>query len=206
MTPIRILIVDDHFMVRMGLSSSLQQEEDLKVVGEAGSAIEAVSAWTKLQPDITLMDGQLPDRHGVEAIREIIAKAPDARIILLSVDETEEDIHAAMTAGAKSYLPKSVSRQEMLRAIRAVAAGETYLPADVSQRLKERDNRPELTERELDVLRLVTEGHANKQIAAELGLAEITVKVHVSRILEKLGASDRTRATTIAIERGIVKF
>lgn len=203
---IRILLVDDHFMVRMGLQGSLNQEPDLEVVAEAPNAAEAVAAWDQHRPDVTLMDGQLPDRHGTVATQEIVSHHPEAKVILLSVNETEEDIYEAVTAGAKSYLPKSVSREELLRAIRRVAAGKTYFPPAIAERIAQRQRRPELTERELDVLRLIALGKANKQIAAELGLAEITVKVHVSRILGKLGAPDRTRATTLALERGIVRL
>jgi len=206
MTAIRILIVDDHFMVRLGLGGSLAQEADLQIVGEAANAADAVAQYAKLKPDVTLMDGQLPDRHGVEAVEEIIAQDANARIVLLSVDETEEDIHRAISAGAKSYLPKSVSRDELLLAIRSVAAGKTYFPHEVAQHLAQRESRPCLTRRELQVLQLVAQGKANKQIASELKLAEVTVKVHVSSILEKLDAPDRTRATTLAVERGIVKF
>jgi len=206
MKPIRLLLVDDHFMVRMGLTSSLDQETDMEVVGEAANGAEAVTAWDRLKPDVTLMDGQLPDRHGVEIVREILSRNPEALIILLSVDETEEDIHRALEAGARSYLPKSVPRAKLLRAVRAVAAGESYLPDQVAERIEQRASRPALSERELEVLRLVARGLANKQIAAEIGLAEITVKVHVSRLLKKLKAPDRTRAVTRAIEQGIIKL
>ncbi len=203
---IRILIVDDHFMVRMGLAGSLGEEPDFEVVGEAATGAEAMERWEALKPDVTLMDGRLPDEHGVEVIRALRETHPEARFVLVSVDETEEDIHRALEAGAAGFLPKSISRQEMIRAIRAVAGGERYLPEEMAKRLEARRDRPELTERELEVLSLVAGGMANKQIAAELNLAEVTVKVHVSRILEKLGVPDRTRASTLAIERGLVRL
>lgn len=201
---IRLLLVDDHFIVRMGLAGSLNQEVDMEVVAEADTGEGAVAAFSKQLPDVTLMDGRLPDFHGSVAVAKIRENHPDAKIILISIDETEEDIHRAVTAGARCYLPKSVARVELLNAIRRVAAGEAYFPPAVAARIAARKDRSELTARELDVLRLVAMGRANKQIADELGIAEITAKVHVSRILEKLGAPDRTRAVTLAMELGLV--
>ncbi|CAN5906222.1 response regulator transcription factor [soil metagenome] len=205
-TPIRLLLVDDHFFIRMGLAGSLNQEEDIQVIAEAASGTEAVAAYMKHQPDVTLMDGRLPDFHGVEATMKIRSSHPKAPIILLSIDETEEDIHRALAAGVRSYLPKSIERDELLLAIRTVYGGGTYFPAGIAQRIAERSKRTALSDRELEVLRQIVLGQANKQIAETLGIAEITVKVHVSHILEKLGVPDRTRASTLAIERGIVKL
>lgn len=201
---IRLLLVDDHFIVRMGLAGSLNQEPDLQVVAEADSGGSAVAAYLEHRPDVTLMDGRLPDFHGSVAVTRIRESDPDARVILISIDETEEDIHRAVSAGVRGYLPKSVARSELLEAIHAVATGGTYFPASIAARMEARKDRPELTPRELDVLRLVALGRANKQIADELGIAEITAKVHVSRIMEKLGAPDRTRAVTLAMELGLV--
>lgn len=203
---IRVLLVDDHFIVRIGLAGSLNQEPDMQVVAEASDGAEAVALFTKHKPDVTLMDGRLPDIHGTEAITRIRAKHPDARIILLSIDETEEDIARAVAAGVQAYLPKSIVRAELLDAIRTVHGGGTYFPASIAQRIAARENRDALSLRELEVLRLVVQGRANKQIADTLGLAEITVKVHVSHILEKLGVPDRTRAATLAIERGLIRI
>ena len=203
---IRLLLVDDHFIVRMGLAGSLNQEPDMQVIAEAADAAEALALFTKHLPDVTLMDGRLPDLHGTEAIARIRITAPEAHVILLSIDETEEDIARALAAGVQGYLPKSIARAELLAAIRAVHRGETYFPEAIAQRIVARDERTALSERELEVLRLVAQGLANKQIAAALGIAEITAKIHVSRILEKLGAPDRTRATTIAIERGLIRL
>ncbi len=205
-TPIRLLLVDDHFIIRMGLASSLNQETDIEVVAEASNGTEAVASYQKNLPDITLMDGRLPDFHGIEATSQIKALYPTARIIILSIDETEEDIHRAIAAGARSYLPKSIERDELLLAIRTVHAGGTYFPASIAQRIAERSKRIALSERELEVLHQIVLGQANKQIADTLGIAEITVKVHVSHILVKLGVPDRTRASTLAIERGIVRL
>lgn len=205
-SPIRLLLVDDHFIVRMGLAGSLNQEDDIEVIAEASNGAEAVATYQEHQPDVTLMDGRLPDFHGVEATMKIRADHPKAAIILLSIDETEEDVHRALSAGVRAYLPKSIERDELLLAIRTVHAGNTYFPAGIAQRIEERSKRVSLSDRELEVLRQIALGQANKQIAETLGIAEITVKVHVSHILEKLGVPDRTRASTLAIERGIVKL
>lgn len=203
---IRLLLGDDHFIVRMGLAGSLNQERDMEVVAQAADGAEAVALFAKHKPDVTLMDGRLPDFHGTEAIIRIREKHPDARVILLSIDETEEDIARAIAAGVQAYLPKSIERAELLDAIRTVHNGGTYFPASIAQRIAARSGRDALSERELEVLRLVARGWANKQIADALGIAEITAKVHVSRILEKLGAPDRTRAATLAIERGLIRM
>jgi len=203
---IRLLLVDDHFIVRMGLAGSLNQEADMQVVAEASDGAEAVALFAKHKPDVTLMDGRLPDIHGTEAITRIRSTAPDARIILLSIDETEEDIARAVAAGIQGYLPKSIARAELLAAIRNVHRGAAYFPATVAQRIAARGHRSALSQRELEVLRLVVQGRANKQIADTLGIAEITVKVHVSHILEKLDVPDRTRAATLAIERGLIRI
>lgn len=203
---IRLLLVDDHFIVRMGLVGSLNQERDMEVIAQAADGAEAVALFAKHKPDVTLMDGRLPDFHGTEAITRIRAVHPDARFILLSIDETEEDIARATAAGVQAYLPKSIVRAELLDAIRTVHGGGTYFPAAIAQRIAARDNRDALSVRELEVLRLVVQGRANKQIADELGIAEITAKVHVSHILEKLGVPDRTRAATLAIERGLIRI
>lgn len=206
MKKIRLLLVDDHFMVRLGLAGSLGLEADLEIVAEAGSGAEALQAFRRHTPDVTLLDGRLPDAHGVDVLKTMLGERPEAQVMLLSVDETEEDIHRAIEAGARAYLPKSLPREELLAAIRAVHAGKLHLPASIADRLAERNRRVPLTKRELEILHLVALGFANKQIAARLALAEITVKVHVSRVLEKLGAPDRTRATTLAIERGLVRL
>lgn len=206
MKKIRVLIVDDHFMVRIGLSGSLAEETDIEVVGEAGEGEGALRAFRKHAPDVTLLDGRMPGRHGLEVLREMRAQRPDAKIILLSVDDTDEDFHRALQAGANAYVPKALPREELLAAIRTVHRGGKYLPPGVAERLASRAERPNLSPRELEILRLVALGNANKEIAARLGLAEVTVKVYVSRILEKLGVPDRTRASTLAIERGLVRL
>lgn len=203
--PVRILVVDDHFMVRLGLIGAISTESDIEVVGEASSGAEALALFAELKPDITLMDGILPDFHGVEVTRQIIEKHPGARIILVSINDTAEDVHRALEAGAWGYIPKSSEKNAIVRAIRSVAAGERFLPPELSRKLSERNLQPPLSSREMEVLRLIAKGLANKQIAAELAVGEATVKSHVAHILEKLGAPDRTRAVTLAMERGLLR-
>lgn len=202
---IRILVVDDHFMVRLGLVSALSREPDFEIVGEAGNARQALDLFGKLQPDIVLMDGMLPDMHGIEVTRRIVADRPKARVILISINETAEDIYRAMEAGASGYLPKSSEQSGMLRAIRAVAAGERFLPPELECKLAERDLYVPLSEREIQVLQLVSQGNANKEIADALGVGEGTIKTHLKHLFAKLGAPDRTRAVTLAIERGLLR-
>lgn len=203
--PTRILLVDDHFMVRHGLAAVLSQEPDFEVVGQAANGTEALEMFTRLHPDIVLMDGVLPDMHGVEVTRRIIATHPEARIIMLSVNDTEEDIHQAMVAGACGYMPKSSEEDETIDAIRKVAAGRDFLPPHLASKLAERNLHTSLSERETEVLRLTAEGKTNKEVAAALGLGDSSVKTYLARIFAKLGASDRTQAVTIARQRGILR-
>lgn len=202
---IRILVVDDHFMVRLGLIGAIAAEPDIEVVGEASDGAGALAMFEELLPDITLMDGILPDVHGVEVTRRILEKHPEARVILVSINDTAEDIHRAMQAGAWGYIPKSSERSGIVHAIRAVNEGKRYLPPELSRKLTERNLQPLLSARESEVLQLIARGFANKQIASELAVGEATVKTHVAHILEKLGVPDRTRAVTLAIERGLLR-
>ena len=204
--PLRILVVDDHFMVALGLISALNRERDMKVVGDARDGRTALELFETLRPDVTLMDGMLPDIHGVEVTRRIVAAHPEARVILVSINETAEDIQQAMDAGASGYLPKSSEKAEMVRAIRAVASGESFLPVRLMKKLSAHHVSSPLSGREIDVLRLVAQGRANKEIAAELGLSEPTVKTYIVRLLAKLGAPDRTRAVTMALELGYLRL
>jgi len=203
---IRVLLVDDHFMVRLGLVSAISRERDMEVVGEASTGAQALKMDQAMTPDVILMDGRLPDIHGVEVTRRIIAARPDARVLIVSIDETAEDVHRGMEAGAMGYLPKASERGEILRAIRTVAAGGQFLSAEFRRKLAERNVLVSLSNRELDVLKLVSQGKTNKAIAAELGMGDATVKTHLSHILWKLGAPDRTRAVTIAMERGLFRL
>ena len=203
--PIRILVVDDHFMIRLGLIGAFAAERDLNLVGEARNGAEAITTFSKLLPDVTLLDGILPDLHGVEVTRRILQLHPEARIIMVSINETAEDIHRAMAAGAWGYVPKSCEKEMIVKAIRAVAAGTRFLPPELARRLAERNAQVSLSARELEVLRLIAQGRANKQIAAELALSEATIKTHIAHILAKLDAPDRTRAVTVAMERGLLR-
>lgn len=202
--PIRILVVDDHFMVRMGLSASLNIEPDMEVVAEAGTGEEALGAYRQHKPSLVIMDLRMPGMSGAESIAAIVREHPSARILVLSTHSGEEDIYRAIQAGAQGYIPKSAVRDELLRAIREVHAGRTFVDSAAALSLVQRTSRPGLTGRELEVLRLVVKGLSNKEIASLLNLAEITVKVHVHHLFEKLQVSDRTQAATIAIQRGIV--
>lgn len=202
---IRLLIVDDHPVVRDGLVSILHEgEPDLEVVGEAGDGKEAVASWRNLRPTVTIMDLQLPGQTGVEAIRTILREDPDARILVLTTFDGDADIQRALEAGARGYLLKSVRRTILIEAVRAVAAGQRYLPPATAARLLEAMDSERLTPRELDVLKLLAEGQRNREIADALGLAEPTVKIHVNNLLRKLEAKDRTEAAVIALRRGLI--
>lgn len=203
---IRLLIVDDHFFVRMGLAESINDEDDLEVVAEAGNSEEALAAFREHRPDVVLMDLKLPGKDGVETLADIRAESAEARTIMLSVDEGEDDIHRAVQAGARGYLPKSTEREELLEAIHCVHAGETYFPAQIAQRLQVRSQRPDLTDREMQVLELLVRGFSNKEAAAELKVTEPTIKQHAGHLFKKLNVLDRTQAVTAAIQRGIVKL
>lgn len=202
--PLRILVVDDHFMVRMGLSSSLNAEDDMQVVAEAGSGPDALEAYRKHRPGLVLMDVRLPGMSGPEAAAAILHEFPDARVLMLSTHSGEEEIYRSLHAGARGYILKSVLREELLRAIREVRDGKSYVDPAVAPRLAERLSHRSLTGRELEVLKMVAKGMGNKEIAASLSIAEVTVKLHVSHVLEKLNARDRTEAATAALKRGIL--
>jgi two-component system NarL family response regulator len=203
---IRILVVDDHFMVRMGLSASLNVEHDIEVVAEAGTGEAALEAFRKNNPTVVLMDLRLPGMSGAEATAALLTEFPDARVLMLSTHSGEEEVYRAMQAGSRGYILKSVVREELLRAIREVHAGRRYLDSSVASQLAERLSHRSLTGRELEVLRMVAKGLGNKEIAAALSIAEVTVKLHVSHVLEKLNAKDRTEAATAALHRGIISL
>lgn len=203
-TVIRVLCVDDHPIVRKGIASLLANEPDLKLVGEAAGGREALERYRATQPDVTLMDLRLPDFDGVTATRLIREEFPEARIIALTSYDGDQEIYRALEAGARGYLLKEMVHTDLLRAIRVVHSGKRLIPPEVSARLTEYFPQIVLTEREVQVLSFVARGMANKDIAHRLGTASGTVKMHVQNILSKLGASDRTHAVTIALERGIL--
>ncbi|HJW73381.1 MAG TPA: response regulator transcription factor [Geothrix sp.] len=202
---LRLLVVDDHPVVRDGLVAILHQgEPDLEVAGEAGDGLEAVATWRKIRPTVTIMDLQLPGQSGVEAIKAIRREDPEARILVLTTFDGDADIQRALEAGARGYLLKSVRRAILIEAVRAVAAGQRYLPPATAARLVEGMDSEKLTAREMDVLKLLAQGQRNREIADELGLAEPTVKIHVNNLLRKLQAKDRTEAAMIGLKRGII--
>ncbi|HEY6252996.1 MAG TPA: response regulator transcription factor [Candidatus Angelobacter sp.] len=201
---IRILVVDDHFMVRMGLCASLNAEPDMRVVAEAGNGEEAINAYRQHRPSLVLMDVRLPGMSGIEAAAEILGDFPNAHILMLSTHAGEEEIYRSLQTGAVGYVLKSVVREQLLQAIRQVCRGERYLDPAVASLLAARVSHRSLTTRELEVLRMVVKGLSNKEIAAALDIAEVTVKLHVSHVLEKLDVKDRTQAATEALKRGII--
>ena len=204
-SPIRLLIVDDHVMIRLGLAALMADEPDIEIVGEAGSAAEAIALFDTLRPDVTTMDGMLPDLHGVDATRAIVAKHPDAKIILVSINESAEDIHRAIEAGAAGYVSKSQEQDVIVRAVRTVAAGGRFLEPELARRLSARTATNSLSQRELEVLRLIAEGLVNKQIGAALALSENTVKTHIARIMGKLDVHDRTSLAMKAVSLGLLR-
>jgi DNA-binding NarL/FixJ family response regulator len=201
-TAIRLLIVDDHFFTRMGLASSIQLEPDMRVVGEAACGREALDLYHQHAPDVTVLDGLLPDMHGAEVAREIVKSNTGARLMIFSVDETEEDIHRAVAAGVSGYLPKTTPRAEFIGAIRDLAAGRRYFPTAIQEKLRERKCHVGLSQREVEVLKCMAKGLPNKIIAADLGVSAETVKTFVARIMEKLNVEDRTQAVVEAMSRG----
>ncbi len=202
--PIRILIAEDHLIARVGVSAIVNMQEDMAVVAEAANGQQAVEMFKLHRPDVVLMDMRMPGMSGVGAAEAIRRLSPQARIVALTTYGGDEDIHRALQAGVQAYLTKDVLHDELLKAIRAVYAGEHYLPAAVAAALAAQVPRPNLSPREMEVLTLIVRGLGNKQIAFELRIAEHTVKNHVKNILSKLGVEDRTQATTAAIQRGII--
>ena len=204
--PIRLLVVDDHHVVRSGLAASLGLEDDLTVVAEASNGDDAVAQFRKHQPDVVLMDLRLPGADGIAATAALRSEWPHARVLMFTTFDSEEDIYRAMRAGARGYLLKSAPREELLAAIRAVAAGERHLPPALAQRLAGRISTQEVSEREREVLQLMARGKANKEIAVALGISEETVKRHASNLFVKMGVADRAQATSEGIRRGLIHF
>lgn len=201
---IRILIAEDHLIARAGVGAIVNAQPDMTVVAEATNGQQAVALHREHRPDVVLMDMRMPVMTGFEAVAAIRADFPNARIVALSTFGGDEDIRRALLAGVQAYLTKDVLHDELIEAIRAVHAGQRYLPGPVAAALAAQLPRPDLSARELDVLRLIVQGLSNKQIAYTLGIAEHTVKNHVKNILSKLGVDDRTQAATAAIQRGII--
>lgn len=207
MSPSRLtlLLVDDHFVVRSGLIASLKLDRSLDVVGEASRGDEVVKVYGECQPDVVIMDLQLPGIDGVAATAALRAYDPDVRVLIYSTFERNHEIQAAFDAGARGYLRKSAPRTELLAAIRAVGRGAYHVPPALARRLASLRIGPSITAREREIVASITEGCSNKEIAARLGIGEDTVKHHVSSILDKLDVKDRAQAAVEAIRRGIVK-
>jgi DNA-binding NarL/FixJ family response regulator len=204
MKRISILIVDDHPIMRIGIAALIASSNEMVSVGQAGTGEEAIEQHALFHPDVTLMDLRLPGISGVETIRRIRQAAPEARFIVLTTYEGDEDIYQAMEAGASGYLIKGMPHQALVSAVRRVHAGGRYLPSPMSQMLASRTPDSSLSAREREVLALVAKGNSNKEIAAALGITEATVKCHVSVILMRLNASDRTQAVVTGLQRGLI--
>ncbi|AFL89147.1 response regulator containing a CheY-like receiver domain and an HTH DNA-binding domain [Terriglobus roseus DSM 18391] len=202
--PIRLLLVDDHHVVRRGFAALLRTEAGFEVVAEASDGEEAVTLFQQHQPDVTLMDLRLPGMSGVDAINKIREQNPTAKIIVLTTFDGDEDICRALQAGAKGYLLKGMSVEELIEAIRAVNEGRSRIPFAIAEKLAERMGTPRLTKSELKVLQRIAEGRSNKEIGTDLFVTEATVKTHINSLLSKLKVNDRTQAVTAALQRGIL--
>jgi DNA-binding NarL/FixJ family response regulator len=202
----RVLLVDDHALLRTGVANIINQEPDLRVVAEAGNGAEAIQAFELHHPDITLLDLRMPVMEGVEAVRQLRLRDPNARVIVLTTYDTDDEISQALKAGAKAYVLKDISAEGLVSCIRDVLAGKTYLAPAAAAKLAEGVSRVQLTPRELATLKLLADGKANKEIANELDISERTVKTHLAHLFEKLGVTSRTEAVKVATHRGLVRF
>jgi two-component system NarL family response regulator len=203
-SPIRLLIAEDHFIARLGVSTVVNDQPDMTVVAQATNGRQAVQLYRRYRPDVSLIDMFMPLMNGFDAIAAILLEFPEARFVALSTYSGEEDIHRAFAAGAQSYLTKDVLGNELIQAIRSVHSGKRYVPAAIARALAAQLPRPHLSARELDVLNAIVQGQSNKQIAFSLSICEDTVKQHVKHILSKLGVADRTQAATAALLRGTI--
>jgi DNA-binding NarL/FixJ family response regulator len=201
-----VLVVDDHALLRTGVANIISQEPDLHVVAEASNGLEALAAFERYRPDVTLLDLRMPEMEGVEVVRQIRARDPQARVIVLTTYDTDDDIQRALKAGAKAYILKDIAADALIACIHDVLAGKTYLAPAAAARLAEGLTRVQLTPRELATLRLMADGRANKEIAGTLGISERTVKTHLGHLFEKLGVTSRTEAVRVASRRGLVRL
>jgi DNA-binding NarL/FixJ family response regulator len=201
---IRILVADDHYVVRMGVIAIINDQDDMEVVAEAANGIQAIELFKKHKPDLVLLDSRMPQKGGVQAAKEIRSLSETARIVMLTAFDGDEDISQALESGAQGYVLKNSTDKHLLPAIRAVAAGESWIPPEVEERLARRKTYEPLTPREIVVLREMAKGLANKQIASVLNITQNTAKGYLKSILYKLHVSDRTEAVTVAIQRGLI--
>lgn len=203
---ITVLCVDDHAIVREGIISLVEGDQDLKIVAEAESAEQAIDAFRRNKPDVTVMDLSLPDRDGVDVIKEIRRDFPQAHFVVLTSSEGDMDIRRALEAGAQAYLIKGAVRKELRQIIKTVHAGGRHIPADVAQKIADHLDTPTPTTREVEVLKLVGEGLRNKEIAARLSVSEDTVKMHLRNVMQKLNVNERTHAVILAVRRGLIRL
>jgi DNA-binding NarL/FixJ family response regulator len=204
--PIRILCVEDHPVFREGLRAMIEGEPDMALVAYAANAVQAIEEFRSHRPDVTLMDLRLPGANGVDVLVAIRGEFPKARVIMLTTSDGDADIQRAMRAGASAYILKSMPMEELLAVIRSVHSGRRHIPPEVAARLAEHMGEDDLTVRELEVLRLIRDGHRNKQIADQLAISENTVNFHIKNLMGKLAANDRTHAVTIALRRGLLQI
>jgi DNA-binding NarL/FixJ family response regulator len=204
--PIRILSVEDHPVFREGLNTIIASQPDMLLVAQAGNGVEALEEFRRYRPDITLMDLRLPGTNGTDTLIAIRGEFPNARVIILTTSDADGEIQRALRSGASAYILKSMPKNELLGVIRSVHSGNRHVPAAVAARLAEHLGEEDLTEREIEVLRLIRDGHRNKQIADSLAIAETTVNFHIKNLVDKLGANDRTHAVTIAVRRGLLQI
>lgn len=204
MEPIRVAIADDHLVFRLGIRSLLSAESGVVVVGEAATSDRAIELYREMLPDVLLLDLRLPRGGGIEVVERVRAFAPEARILILTSYEVEEEIFRVLRAGARGYALKDIDRDKLLEALRSVHEGKSWLVPSIAARMRERAQRPQLTEREADVLRLIGRGLTNREVASVLHIAESTVKNHMNNLMAKLDVSDRTEAVSYAIARGII--
>src|SRR5216684_1547955 len=201
-----VLVVDDHALLRTGVANIINQESDLRVIAEASNGAEAVEAFERHRPDVTLLDLRMPVMEGVEAVRQIRERDPHAKVIVLTTYDTDDDISRALKAGAKAYVLKDIAADALIACIHDVLAGKTYLAPAAAAKLAEGVTRIQLTPRELATLRLMADGKSNKEIASDLAISERTVKTHLGHLFEKLGVTSRTEAVKIATRRGLVRL
>jgi len=201
-----VLIADDHALLRTGVANIINQEPGLSVVAEAGNGVEAVEAFERYHPDVTLLDLRMPEMEGVEAVRQIRARDPLAKVIILTTYDTDEDITRALKAGAKAYILKDISAEALITCIHDVLAGKTYLAPAAAAKLAEGVTRMHLTPREMTALKLMADGKSNKEIANVLGISDRTVKTHLGHLFEKLNVTSRTEAIKVASRRGLIRM
>jgi DNA-binding NarL/FixJ family response regulator len=201
-----VLVADDHALLRTGVANIINQEPDLRVVAEAANGREAVEAYDRFRPDVTLLDLRMPVMEGVEAVRQIRERDPNARVIVLTTYDTDHEIARALKAGAKAYILKDIAADDLISCIHDVLAGKTYLAPAAAAKLAEGVTRVQLTPREMTTLRLMADGKTNKEIANDLAISERTVKTHLGHLFEKLGVTNRTEAIKVATRRGLVRL